>query len=270
MQRKLFIKQGDVATPAGFAQVATEQLGRVQAGKGLQEDADGGLEVRAGSGLGFGDGNQLEVKHDPATLAISSQGQLTALGGNLVYNEEVWILASGTFTAPVTGWYDVLTFDGGGNGAVPYGPNGTGIRLESVGFGAKHSGIVHLNQGEEVEVIVGAGAPSGGFAQQGRHGGATSFGSKPLTFIGGGACDVRTYPVNITYNGYHVSGSGPGGGYPSQSGTTQDEKNKACSAAGHWGGSGAVFYASTSNYGLGAGAQGSVRLRYWNPAPSES
>ena len=196
----------------------------------------------------------------------SWEDAMNSLGGHMMYNTEKWITTSGTWTAPVTGWYDVLAFDGGGNGAVPYGPNGTGIRLESVGFGAKHSGIVHLNQGEEVEVIVGAGAPSGGMPQQGRNGGVTSFGNKPLHFIWGGACDVRTYPVNIAYNGYHVSGSGPGGGYPSQSGATQDEKNKACSASGHWGGSGAVFYASTSNYGVGAGAQGSVRLRYWDPA----
>lgn len=247
-----------------------EQPGRVRAGRGLQVRAgtDGQsnvLEVKPGSGLGLDAENQLEVKPDPATLAISPQGQLTALGGNLAYNEEVWILASGTFTAPVTGWYDVLTFDGGGNGAVPYGPSGKTIRLESLGFGAKHSGIVHLNQGEEVEVVVGAGAPSGGMSQQGKNGGITSFGNKPLTFIWGGGCDVRTYPVNIGYEVYHVSGSGPGGGYPSQSGATQAEKNKNCSASGYWGGSGAVRYTNASDYGVGAGAQGSVRLRYWNP-----
>lgn len=45
----------------------------------------------------------------------------------------------------------------------------------------------------------------------------------------------------------------------------------ACGSLSHCAsGCGAVHYNTTANYGLGAGAQGSVRLRYWNPAPSES
>ena len=194
----------------------------------------------------------------------SWEDAMNSLGGHMMYNTEEWITTSGTWTAPVTGWYDVLTFDGGGNGTVSI-INSTLVRIESGNSGSMRGGTVHLCQGEEIEVVIGAGAPSGELRQPAKDGGATSFGGKTLAHLGRARCDIKTYLVSIAYDRYFMRGIGLDGGYPSQSGATQAEKNKNCSASGHFGGCGAVHYNTTANYGLGAGAQGSVRLRYWNP-----
>src|ERR1700733_9926381 len=79
--------------------------------------------------------------------------------------------SSGTFTAPVTGVYDILAF--GAQGGVSAG-NG--------GFGAEIGGDFVLTAGEALSIVVGFNGPAEG------GGGATLVrtSGKPLVIAGGG------------------------------------------------------------------------------------
>ncbi|MBD5539555.1 MAG: hypothetical protein HDQ94_06130, partial [Desulfovibrio sp.] len=48
------------------------------------------------------------MQPDGVTTTVDEEGLLSALGGNLLLNSEQWITESGTFTASVTGWHELL------------------------------------------------------------------------------------------------------------------------------------------------------------------
>lgn len=195
-------------------------------------------------------------------------------------NSELWILESGTFTAPVSGLYDVLLFSGGNSGGVA---SDIGRCWGGVS-GRRTSGTVYLTEGQQVPVIVGAGgvASSAG-AEVG--GGETSFGDflttdntahpdGPENYSYFRGEDLVLRGVSPYAEKYPAIGGGPGSGYPTdpKTGDTQAVSNARSNAAGHFGGGGAAMITASKKYSAGAGAPGSIRVRWHDPdkMPSSS
>lgn len=190
---------------------------------------------------------------------------LTGIYSQLGPNEEKWILESGTFVAPVSGWYSVLLFGGGDPGYVSVVHAGTVGGMS----GPMKSALVYLTSGQEVPVIVGAGGVGSTPDNAGTQGGVTSFGD--ISTEGELARfqqNTSPYLSNASYwTIVRAHGSGFGGGPSgSLSQSTQALRNAACNAVGHFGGGGgSAYHPSSSKYGIGNGAPGSIYLRWRNP-----
>lgn len=194
-----------------------------------------------------------------------------AAGGGSVavpapYNTETWITESGTFTAPVTGWYAVWMIGGGTGGYVV-----ASTRYASGGLsGTSDSFLEYIEAGTEVPVTIGAGSsgvistpiPEAAPAS----GGQTKFGDHECRFdsyIGG----THTYAA-VGGNAYSF-GAGPGGGAVNVAGLD------GSSGSGRFYGAGGVAYyteiqADVASSCVGSGAQGAVRLRYYDPNKSSN
>lgn len=186
------------------------------------------------------------------------------LGGNLCLNDEIWITQSGTFTAPVDGWYEVLLI-GGGNGGIV-----TDYGLFGGQGGSIYQRLVHLTAGTEVQVIIG----TGGIGDlQGRYlpslGGSTTFfgelssgdGAAMLASLGISVGMSTHFPASFAPRGNYLGGwgGGPGGGAPSS-------LQSLCHGQFFGAGGSAAQMANASQLLVGNGMQGAVRLRFWNPA----
>ncbi|MBD5416940.1 MAG: hypothetical protein HDR50_04630, partial [Desulfovibrio sp.] len=91
------------------------------------------------------------MQPDGKTVTVDEAGRLSALGGNLLLNGELWLTESGTFTARVTGWHEVLCIDGG------HGAYATYYSVIGGDSGGLRWGFAWLVAGEEYPVTVGAG-----------------------------------------------------------------------------------------------------------------
>ena len=179
-------------------------------------------------------------------------------------NSEQWLTESGIFTAPVEAWYELLLFGGGAGGMAS-----KTYRLISGGnSGAIKRALVFLTAGQQVPVVIGAGSP-GGLDIDPFQISVTSFGDVSTegdesSFMG--AVSIAQVASPTKHLG--VRGSGLGGGYGWGSAVTdQAAANAYCSARGHFGGSGAAFLNLASDqYAVGDGAQGSVLVRWHDPA----
>lgn len=201
-----------------------------------------------------------------------------AAGGGSVavpapYNTETWITESGTFTAPVTGWYAVWMI-GGGNGGLLYN---TRLILFSGPSGIEKEFLLHLTAGESVPVTIGAGGIGAVLdvddAPASAWGGSTSFG-EISTGDGLDIYDTSKYPLKVYLQNWvyygnisagtmlDVYGSGPGGGIPQGS-----------SGNGFFYGAGGGAHrkiGSLSDDMVGNGAAGAIRLRYYDPNKSSN
>ncbi|WP_165076985.1 MULTISPECIES: phage tail assembly chaperone [unclassified Desulfovibrio] len=208
------------------------------------------------------------MQPDGKTTTVDEAGLLSALGGNLLLNSEQWITESGTFKAPMEGWYAVLCIDGGSGGLYNIPFSG----LAGGNSGAVYSGMVYLKKGESVEITVGAGG-LGATTSQGYgliNGGKTKFGDFGLACIRGSipAHHTPSYGANLPsgFNYIYAVGGGPGGGGPSQwqSDDTQQTIN-AKNDAFFFGGGGGATLSYLKQYAVGAGKQGVVLMRWHDP-----
>ena len=207
--------------------------------------------------------NGAVTQSDNTTCQVDSEGVLSVLGGNLHCNEEVWITASGTWTAPVTGWYDVLLIGGGDGTIAVTGPVRYGYFFHGGKSGGYKTALVHFTAGDTVQVSIGAGGvanPDFVSGDPGVAGGETTFGE--LTTVGAPRL------LNINAEGTSgvsvrvISGGGFGAVVPDLWGAANAHKNNGQ----FWGAGGSLAYRSDMEPTCGSGKQGAVRLRFWNPA----
>lgn len=211
------------------------------------------------------------VQPDGTTVRVDNTGILSAIGGNLLLNSEEWITESGEWTAPVTGWYALTLFNGGNSGIV----NTTYKSCHSGTSGHMATAFMYLSKGQKVPVTIGAGGASPAVNTNQVQGGTTSFGDfsatrgddtfKMCEFEG--VWTPQGMPSGVTM--YYTPGGGICGGYPGNpagGNMTQAQKNERCNGYGHFGGGGAAVLASDGQYGIGAGAQGCVYVRWHDPA----
>lgn len=207
------------------------------------------------------------VQPDGKTVRVDNTGVLSAIGGNLLLNSEELITESGEWVAPVSGWFEILLYDGGNSGSISnYGTVSAGAS------GSIRRAMVYLTAGQSVPVVVGAGGVSPAKGANINIGGNTSFGdiSTASACIFGFTTN-QVVDATLSQAGtatIYATGCGHGGGYPAQSpaGSSQEQRNKDCNALGYWGGGGAAVRFYDGNYGIGAGAPGSVYVRWHDPA----
>lgn len=188
------------------------------------------------------------------------------------YNTEEIITESGTWTAPVTGYFEVMCINGGDGGlSRPHDAIG-GIS------GNITKKLKYYQKGTTVGVVIGSGGigdkPSsvtGG--SDARSGGVTSFGE--IT----GSDDAGTsFRNNVTYDmQYYIGGTTgiPGGravgaGFGGGDAWT-NTADSDLDAIGHYGGGGgAMSESSTSKRFAGNGAPGCIIIRYYDPSKDTS
>lgn len=76
------------------------------------------------------------------------------INGN--WNTEEWITESGPWTAPVTGWYEVMVI-GGGEGGLVFDDRTPRISATGGASGEIYEGLRYYNKGQIIPVTIGAG-----------------------------------------------------------------------------------------------------------------
>lgn len=176
-----------------------------------------------------------------------------------MFNKRDIVTTSGTYTAPVTGWYKI-TIKGGGGG----GGSGSSFTAGCFGgFGGSEGGTtieyIRMMAGDTANVIIGGGGTGGTYNDtKGADGGDTSvtIGSMTYTAGGGGGGSRST---NQSYAG----GSGTiNGAVGSQGG--QSNRSGDSVSGGSGGGNGAGIASNSiggnavANSGAGGGGGGAV------------
>ena len=192
------------------------------------------------------------------------------------FNKRDVITSSGTYTAPVTGWYRIVV-KGGGQGGWGGGYNSSyAIGGRGGAEGGTSIGFEKLTAGDTIAIVIGAGGAGGakstsGAGSVGSAGGNTTATVNNNTYTGGGgnydggSGDIKGASAtswNFAYNtdSYGGQGAGAGGGSPT-SGTA--------GYSGSMGGGGAGGYASRSSspgsYNGGKGGNGYCWIEYFDP-----
>lgn len=198
-------------------------------------------------------------------LTVNEQGCINvdaSIGGNLQANSEIWITWSGTWTVPVTGWYEIMAIGGGAGGF--YNPASGAISGASAEI---YTRLIHLNAGSTATINIGAGAtniiqttaaPDTNLASLG---GKTSFqiGNVIVQAAGGGINYVPTLGyIDHNYaqplNSYFIYFPGEFGGLAG--------RNTVVTRMSGFGAGGSIHNGTS---GVNP-AQGVVRLRYYDPA----
>ncbi|MBD5585213.1 MAG: hypothetical protein HDQ88_09025 [Clostridia bacterium] len=249
---KTFVDTPKVTLPDGSTTEVATVDGTVWAKRvdELPEDTD---EITAN----MPEGALVVTPDDGAGSPIEAlRAELAALQADVkkrgLYNQEVWITESGEWTAPVTGWYEVLLIGGGSGGAARM--NSTASTCTGGGSGGYLTRLVRLESGQKVSVTVGAGGA-------GIKDNPTNYGSPTQFGVLSSADDSASFSASTTSvalslsinNG--VGGGGFGGGKIWPSGLN----------GAFWGAGGAAYYYTDGNYGAGDGKQGAIRLRYYDP-----
>lgn len=191
------------------------------------------------------------------------------------FNKRDVVTVSGTYTAPVTGWYRIVVKGGGGGGQG--GAVGTSDRSNGGGGGEGGTslGFEKLTAGDTVSVVIGAGGAGGAATgANGSSGGNTTVNVNNNTYTGygggggtvyggtGGTGDIPGNPGNTrgtpvkktdsTIDLVDVSGGGAGGGHASN---------------GTFGGGGAGGACNHLNspYAGFAGGDGYATFEYFDP-----
>lgn len=174
------------------------------------------------------------------------------------FNHRDVVTTSGTYTAPVTGWYRIeVKGGGGGGGGGKYQSN----RASSGGGGGEGGTTYaweHLEAGDTVSVVVGAGGTggtSGSTATNGADGGNSTATANSNTYTGGGGKGGT--------NGQNFGGEGgPGGvgtvyGHPGEIGTCVYTSSASSDGGSGGGAGGGSFYYQPDGIQGGGGAGGS-------------
>jgi hypothetical protein len=182
-----------------------------------------------------------------------------------MFNKRDSITTSGTYTAPVTGWYKITAKGGGGGGGAGNWDSSTEY---TAGGGGGEGGTtityVSMTAGDTATVLIGAGGTGGATGSNpAGSGGNTTVTIDGNTYTAGGGCGG--YPVYSGGNGYGVGGAGGTGTINGCAGGSGQRINTnigaiAGSGGGTGGGTGGGIYntptptAGTQGGGGGAGS----------------
>ena len=255
---------------------SAEELGSVKVGDGLTMGEDGTLSA------------DLATDKEPGRVLSSKTALAGAvpLGGDdgkidkswfpdFIYNTREILTTSGTYSAPVTGWYRIELRGGGGAGSAGNATN------KSYGGGGGGSGGIlvdyaYLTQEESYPYIIGAGgvAKKEFASGTGGDGGETSFTapSENLSISGGkdGGNRGASAPAGI-------SGGDPGpGGFPGGIAGFNTDSDNLPGGSGGMGVTAALSGYTPGQYGSGGaggysgqlghdGVQGCIILDYFDP-----
>lgn len=190
----------------------------------------------------------------PALVTASTIAPLGWLG---VFNTGRYLtfLSSGTFTAPISGYYRVRVLGAGGSGGIDL------ARTTGGGGGGFAMGLVWLNQGQTVSVTVGKGGVTTSYS--GVAGGASSFGAHMSATGGaGGVSSDSVTPLGavggIGSGGSLINASGGRSGAIEGGSLVATGGGGAGSQLGNGGDSGSVLPGSGSSAATGGGAVGGV------------
>lgn len=196
------------------------------------------------------------VRPDCATLVVGEGGVLSALipAGGFTPTTRRVVTTTGTYTAPVTGWYKATVIGGGGGG----GKGGANL--------ATGGGTGGLQGGSTVfgSVTVSGGSGGGGGAGSGGGGGGGAAGAVAvgyLRFTAGQAVSVSVGAGGSGGNSSTGGVGGKGGGpHPGAGGTAHFQGGQGASPGGGHGESG--VYTGNDGPGGGGGAGGTTGLGY--------
>ena len=246
---------------------SAEELGPVKVGDGLTMGENGTLSANLATAEAAG-----RVK--ASTTAQAGTVPLGGDGGKInkswfpdfIYNTREILTTSGTYSAPVTGWYRIELRGGGGGGGAGRALYGT----TAIGGGGGSSGEIvqeymYLTAGIEYSYTIGAGGSGGKVGVSsgiGESGGSTTFNG--LTADGGSPGKQQT--AGQIQDGY----SGGSGGVNSYPNGGVSVLGGVGGGVGHGrggdGGGGVVQTGGGEGSTAGkAGGQGCVILDYFDP-----
>lgn len=171
-------------------------------------------------------------------------------------NKRDVITTSGTYTAPVTGWYKITAKGGGGGGA-----GGTYINDHACGGGGGGEGgttiaYVSMTAGETATVVIGAGGNGAIGGNNGSDGGDTSVTYDGNTYIGGGGKGGKYGSPTAEASQAGMGGVGTINGCAGGSATRTDVINAGGSGGGAGGAVALVSTTQTAGTQGGGGAGG--------------
>ena len=197
-----------------------------------------------------------------------------------VINKRDVVTTSGTYTAPVTGWYRITVKGGGGGGSgAAYNGSAKSIAGSGGGEGGTTIAYEYMSVGQQASVVIGAGGAGGAGAANtssvntGATGGNSSVSVNSSTLVGyggqggsgaggaGGAgtvpgapgAAVKSYPGTLSIYG------GAGGG----AGGSQGGNENGTQAGTNGGGGGGGMRTSGGASGGSAGGDGFVWFEYF-------
>lgn len=170
------------------------------------------------------------------------------------FNKRDVVTVSGTYTAPVTGWYKITVKGGGGGGK---GSSHSGTTYLSGGSGGGEGGMSigfeKMTAGDIVAVVVGAGGAGGAAGGSGGgNGGDTTATVNLTTYTGGGGQGASSVYRGGTGGTGDIPGA-PGGAPTGYNGTYGNIGGAGASGGGNGGGNG-----SSAGVKGGGGGGGSV------------
>ena len=173
------------------------------------------------------------------------------------FNHRDVITTSGTYTAPVNGWYKITVKGGGAGGAG--GDSGSPINGGGGGGeGGTTIGYEYMSAGYTATVTIGAGGTGGAASTVGTNGGNSSVVVNGNTYTGGGG-----YVGTTSLHG-GVGGTGTIPGAPGASIGAEGSLSAALGGNGGGNGGAPAYFNQTSPDGIngGGGAGGSSRSGY--------
>ena len=176
-----------------------------------------------------------------------------------VINKRDMIATSGTYTAPVSGWYKITIKGGGGGGGGGY----VGISGGGGGEGGTTIAYEYMLLGDTATVVIGAGGAGGTRnTAVGTNGGNSSVTVNSITYTGGGGKGGNTN-ADRSANGFCLGGGGTINGAAGQcaTGTYADSVGAVGGGAGGGiGWTGNYIGADGESGGGGAGGCGSSSI----------
>jgi hypothetical protein len=184
------------------------------------------------------------------------------------FNKRVKITTSGTFTAPVSGWYKFTIKGAGGGGSGSGYSSGVNWGGAAGGEGGTTFAYEKMTAGDTATITVGAGGTggaaggsSGNLGTPGNKGGDSSVIVNSVSYTAGGGGGGTNNPGSWNTNGGSGDVIGCGGDYGSYGPT--NIRGMGGAGGGSNGGGGAYAYGN-SNKG-GAGGDGYVFVEYFDP-----
>ena len=217
---------------------------------------------------------QIDLSQYASDLAARLTRELTP-----AFNKRDVITTSGTYTAPVTGWYRITAKGGGGGG------QGGRKNSQNLGFGGGGGaeggttiGFEYMTAGQAASVVVGAGGTGGATdGINGSNGGSSSVTVNGNTYTGGGGGGgtalgakggtgtIQGAPGNSQTNIYSSSLAGSaGGGEGGAIGSTSGVPVAATNGGGGAGGQGVYQNGSVPAYAGGNGGAGFAWFEYFD------
>lgn len=172
-----------------------------------------------------------------------------------MFNKRDIITTSGTYTAPVTGWYKITVKGGGGGGGGARKTSGGYYAGGGGGEGGTTIAYVHMTAGDNVTAVIGAGGTGGAGGAAVGSGNGTDGGDSSITH------DGNTYTANGGKGGTNDRKAGTGGngtisGCGGNCGPAAGDTGQIGGTGGGNGGGNSVFLAVGSNGTKGGGGCG--------------